>query len=141
LRESPHKAERWLCGYEAGLIANSMGKPLLALKFLRMSEKAIANRWEIAKHIGLAYASFERYDKALLFLVDSLKTNDGNFTFNPEPRNDGDTWDKIGYCFFQNNKHFEAKEAWLRAIEIGTDKMQVEMCKKRVAMLERQWGM
>jgi len=140
LKVSPYKAEKWLCGYEAGVIANAMGKPLLALKLFTKSNEEIPNRWEIKKQIGLTYLSFNQYNKALVFLVESLDINTGQFTFNPELRDDGGTWDNIGFCFFQVGKYFEAKQSWEQAIKTGTDKVQIEMNKKRIEMLERQHG-
>ena len=137
LKKSPHKAEKWLCAYEAGVISNSMGKHLLALKFFNQANEIIPNRWEIKKHIGLTYLSFKQYEKALVFLVESLEINTGEFTFNPEKRDDGETWDKIGFCFFQLKQWFEAKEAWTQGIKIGTDKIQIEMNKKRITLLEK----
>lgn len=137
LRKSPHKAEKWLCAYEAGIIANVMNKPLKALNFFNEANSNIPNRWEIKKQIGLTYLSFEQYEKASIYLIESFEQNTGEFTFNPEKRNDGDTWDKIGFCFFQLGKPFEAKEAWEQAIKAGTNKIQIEMNKKRIEMLEK----
>ena len=140
LKKSPHKSEKWLCAYEAGMISNGIRKPTLALKFFNMANEAIPNRWEILKRIGLTYVSFESYEKAVDYLVESLHENTDEFRFNPEERNDGHTWDNIGICFFHLGKYFEAKTAWERAIEIGTDKIQIKLNKKRVEMLERQHG-
>jgi tetratricopeptide (TPR) repeat protein len=117
-----------------------MGKPLTALNFFRLAEKEMPNRWEISKHMGLAYLSFGRFDKAVELLVNSLNINTGDFIFKPEKRNDADTWDKIGYCFFQLGKYFEAKTSWERAVEIGTDEIQIKLNKKRIDMLEKEWG-
>lgn len=140
LRKSKHKAEKWLCAYEAGVIANTMGKTLLALRFFEKANKEIPNRWEIKKHIGLTYMTFNQWNKALIYLIESLDVNTGQFTFNPEKRDDGETWDNIGFCFFQLGKYFEAKQAWEQAVKIGTNEVQVAMNKKRIEMLERQWG-
>jgi len=137
LKKSTYKAEKWLCCYEAGTISVALGKYLLALKFFNKANDELPNRWEIKKQIGLTYSLFKQYEKALVYLVESLDINTGEFTFNPEKRDDGGTWDKIGFCFFQLGKWFEAKEAWLKAIEIGTNKIQIEMNKKRVALLEK----
>jgi len=137
LKNSTHKAEKWLCAYEAGIIANCLGKNLLALKFFAKANETIPNRWEIKKHIGLTYLAFEQYNKAVVYLVESLDINTGEFTFNPEIRDDGDTWDKIGFAFYQLEQWFEAKQAFLQSIKIGTNKIMVEMNKQRVALLEK----
>ena len=138
LRTSGYIGERWLCAYEAGIIANRIKKPLTALKFLFKAHEIIPGRWEISKQIGMTYLFMRRHKKAVVFLVDSLKENTGKFSFNPEERNDSDTWDKIGFCFFQNKKYSEARDAWERSIEIGKDKVQNQLNKKRIQMLERE---
>ena len=117
-----------------------MGKPLKALKFFDIANKAVPNRWEIAKQIGLTYLSFEKHEKAVACLVESLAENTGDFAYHPEPKNDSDTWDKIGFCFFQLKKWNQAKTAWERAIEIGTDKIQNQLNKKRIELLAREYG-
>ena len=138
LKTSGYVGEKWLCAYEAGIIANRINKPLKALKFFFWAHEIIPNRWEISKHIGSTYMFMCRYNKAVIFLVDALKGNSGEFSFNPETRNDGDTWDKIGMCFFHLKKYTEAREAWERSIEISTDKIQNELNTKRIEMLERE---
>lgn len=138
LRQNGYIGEKWLCAYEAGVIACALGKPLKALKFFFMAEKLIPGRWENSKHIGLAYLSFEQHKKAAIYLVDSLKQNTGKFSFYPEEKNDGDTWDKIGLCLFFLGKIYGARNAWERSIEIGTDPIQNELNKKRIEMLDRE---
>ena len=138
LRNSTYVGEKWLCCYEAGVISTSIGKPLKAIKFFVAAAKLIPCRWEISKQIGLAYLSFNRWKKAVIHLVNSLDQNTGEFSFNPEQRNDGDTWDHIGFCFFQMKLYSEARTAWERAIEIGTDPIQKELNKKRIEMLDRE---
>ena len=137
LRHSSYVGEKWLCAYEAGVIASSIGKPLKALKFFEIADELIPGRWEISKHIGLTYLSFNHWRKASNYLVDSLKQNTGAFSFNPEQRNDGDTWDNIGFCFFQMKLFAEARASWERAIEVGTDPIQKKLNKKRIEMLDQ----
>jgi len=137
MKKSPFKAEKWLCGYEGGTIANAMNKHLLALKFFTKANKEIPNRWEIKKQMGLTYLLFNQFEKSLYFLTESLDRNKGEFTFNPEKRDDGETWDKIGFCYFQMEKHLEAKIAWQRSIKIGTNKMQKKVLRQRIEFMER----
>jgi len=140
IRESKFVGEKWLCCYEAGVIANTLGKPLTALRLFEKANQTIPDRWEIYKQIGLVYMTFERHKKALVYLIRSLEPNKETHAFNPEKPDAGDTWDKIGFCFFHEHKYFEAKQSWERAVEIGTDKIQVKMNKARIEMLERQYG-
>ena len=140
MNKSAPPGQKWLCAYEAGIIANTINKPLKALKFFNIANKATPDRWEISKHIGLTYTSFEQFEKGIGYLVDSLKQNTGEYTYKPEERNDADTWDKIGICFFRLNKFSEARTAWERAVEIGTDPIQNKLNKKRIELLEREHG-
>ncbi len=140
IKETKFEGEKWLCCYEAGVIANTLGKPLTALSLFEKANETIPDRWEIYKHIGLTYMTFERHQKALIYLIRSLEPNKKAHNFNPEIMDAGDTWDKIGFCFFQENKFFEAKQAWTRAVEIGKNEIQVKMNKARIEMLERQYG-
>ncbi len=140
LRKSTFIGEKWLCAYEAGIIANAMNKPLKALKFFNLANEASPDRWEISKHIGLTYMAFDQYEKGVKYLVDSLKQNEGDFSFKPEERNDGDIWDKIGFCLFMLGKYTEAKTAWERSIEIGKDPIQKMLNKKRIELLEKEHG-
>lgn len=140
LKSDGYKGEKWLCAYEAGAICIHIGKPIKAIKFFKKAHEAIPNRWEISKQMGLAYLSFEQYKKAVNWLADSLKINQGEFTFNPEQRNDSDTWDKIGFCLFHLTAYNEAKTAWERSIELGKDPIQNDLNKKRIQLLEREHG-
>ena len=140
LKTKSYIGQKWLCAYEAGIIACAIGKPLKAISFFNQANTLIPNRWEISKHIGLAYLTFCQYPKAVIYLVDSLKENTGEFSFNPEKRDNSDTWDKIGVCFFNLKKWNEAKTAWERAIETGKDLDQNKLNKKRIELLEHEKG-
>lgn len=138
LKKGRHKGEKWLVAYEASTLANALGKHFLALRFLKTAEKIIPNRWETVKHVGLTYMAFEQWEKAIDFLVDSFKINTGDFSFNPEKRDDADTWDKIGYCFFQMKRYRPAKVAWESAIEKEEDPDKIKLNEKRIELMDRK---
>jgi len=73
---------------------------LTALRLFEKANQTIPDRWEIYKQIGLVYMTFERHKKALIYLTRSLEPNKEAHAFNPEKPDAGDTWDKIGFCFF-----------------------------------------
>lgn len=138
ITKGKHDGERWLCAYEAGVLCNALGKHLKALRFFQMAEKIIPNRWEISKHIGLTYMCFEHWNKALSYLVDSFKINEGEFSMNPEEVDVADTWDKIGYAFFQLKKYNKAKVAWEEAIKNEDNEHKIKLNKKRIELIDRK---
>lgn len=130
--------ERWFVCFEASIAANILKKHLLALKFLRQAEKEVPNRWETAKYTGLTYLGFEQWKKALKYLVDSLKENTGDFSFNPEKKDPADIWDKIGFCFFQLGKYNRTKVALERSIELDKDEHRKKLNQKRIELIDRK---
>ena len=138
LKKKGVKGERWYACLESSLCAMGLGKPLLALKFLRLAEKEIPNRWETSKRMAAAYLSFEQWEKAIEWFVDSLKVNTGDFSYNPEERDDAGTWDLIGYCWFQLKKYKKAIVSWERAIELEKDEDKIKLNKKRIELIERK---
>jgi SAM-dependent methyltransferase len=137
LKKGGPKGERWYCALEAAMAAIGLNKHLKALKFLRQAEKEVPNRWETVKSIGITYMLFERWKKAREFLIDSFKINTGDFAFYPMERNDADTWDLIGFCFYQTKDYEHAQVAWERSIELSEDEEQIKLNKKRIELIKR----
>lgn len=137
LKVSTFKGELWLACYEAAICSNARGKHLAALRFLYKAEKVMPNRWEISKQLGMTYALFRRWQKAIQFLVDSFKINRGDFIFNPEQRDDANTWDIIGVCFLQLKQYKKAIVAWEEALKNESDPDKIKLLKKRIELLNR----
>lgn len=132
-----HKGEMWLVSYEAGILANTLGKHLLALKYLNNAEKLLPNRWEIAKQIGMTYMAFDQWQKAIEYLTDSHKINTGEFSYNPEKRNTAETWDLIGFAWFQMKEYARAKISFEEAIKNETDEDKIKLNKRRIELIDR----
>jgi len=137
LKKSTIKGEKWYCCWEASICANALRKPLLALKFLKKADEFVPNRWEISKQKGLSYMNFEHWDKAIECLTDSFKENPGDFSHYPEKRNLPETWDQIGFCFYQLGKYQQAKIAWERSIETDKECARMKLNKKRIELIDR----
>ena len=118
LKYAKDKQERWLVWYELGNCYNVLGRHRWAIHYFKMAEKELPQRWEIAKKIGATFSMMKKWDWALLYLVDSFKENKTDFVFNPEPRNDAQTWFFISQCFFACKKYEEAKIALKRAKKV-----------------------
>lgn len=138
LKNPRHVGEQWLACYEAGVLCASLKKYLSALKFYRKAEELIPNRWETAKITGVTYMAFNQWEKALDFLVDSFKINEGDFSFNPMERDNAETWDRIGFCFFQQKKYKKAKVAWEEAIEKEENEGKKRLNRKRIELIDRE---
>ncbi len=138
LKKGTVKGEVWYCCWEASLCANALGKHLLALKFLRKANKAVDHRWEVSKQMGLTYMCFEDWVKAISFLTDSFKINQGDFSHYPEKRNTAETWDQIGFCYFQIKRYSQAKISWEESIKNDEDKVRIKLNKKRIDLIDRE---
>jgi tetratricopeptide (TPR) repeat protein len=136
LKIGVHKGEMWLACYEAGVLANALGKHLLALKFFKQAEELLPNRWEIAKQMGLTYCAFEQYQRGIECLTDSHKINTGKFSYNPEERDTADTWDKIGFAWFQMVEYQKAKISWQEAIKNETDPEKIKLNERRIELID-----
>lgn len=138
IKKSTIKGEIWYCCWEASVCANALGKHTLALKFLQKANEATPNRWEISKQMGLSYMSFGHWEKAIECLVDSFKINTGDFSHYPEKKKMAETWDQIGFCFFQQKQYAKAKIAWEESIKKDKDKVRIELNQKRIELIDRE---
>ena len=137
LKKSKIKGEVWYCCWEAAVCANALGKHTLALKFLRKANENVPNRWEISKQMGLTYMCFEYWQKAIEFLTDSFKINKGDFSHYPEKKNKAETWDQIGFCWFQLKQYEKAKISWEESIKKDKDKVRIRLNKQRIEFIDR----
>lgn len=137
LKFSKWKGERWLAFYNIAAAYNIMGKNLWALWYLFKANEEIPNRWEISKMLGVTYACLSWTNKAIEYFVDSFKENTGDFSFNPERRDDAQTWDFIGLCFFHLGQNSKAKVAWKRALEIEKKTTNRKIFEERIRILKR----
>jgi len=137
LKKGTIKGEIWYCCWEAAVCANTLEKHMLALKFLDKANEAVPNRWEISKQKGLTYMCFEHWTKAIEFLVDSFKINKGDFSHYPEKRNKAETWDQIGFCYFQLKQYEKAKIAWEQSMKNDKDKIRIRLNEQRIDLIDR----
>jgi len=136
LRYSKYKAERFSVRYSMGIAHSQLGNKWRAIySFMRMDSE-MPGRWETQKRIGACYMWLGVWQMALPPLVEALGAQDGQFSFNPEARNDAETWDLIGQCFFNLKEYQKAKIAWKRCIELNKDKTGNSDFFKRVKALE-----
>lgn len=115
LKYSTNKQERWLVWYELGNTYNVINKVKKAIKYFKKANSELPDRWEISKKIGGSYMMIKKWKEALTYLVDSFKINKTDFFFNPEMKNDSQTWFFISQCFFALREYPLGKTALLRA--------------------------
>jgi len=133
---SKSKDQAWLARYHACICYNEIGKHLKALNQIKKAEEIMPDRWETAKMKGATYAFLGKHDESAEHLIDSFKINTTDFRFNPVIRNDAQTWDFVGLCFFQLNQMEKAKIAWSRALEINRQSMSPLLPEARIAVLK-----
>jgi len=132
--------QRWLARYHICICYNELKKYLRALWSIEYAEKEIPNRWEAIKMKGVTYALMEKNEKAIKYLIDSFKLNTTDYRFNPAIRNDAQTWDFIGLCFFQMNQIEKAKIAWSQALSANQRSMSPLLTEERVMVLTQLIG-
>jgi tetratricopeptide (TPR) repeat protein len=106
------------------------------IAFMRMDSE-MQGRWETHKRIGSAYMWLGLWEMALPRLVEALGVQEGQFSFVPEQRDDCQTWDFIGQCFFNMNQFEKAKVAWKRCVELSKDKTGNSDFFSRMKVLEQ----
>lgn len=134
---SKYKAERYSVRYSMGIAHSQLGRKLRALyQFMRL-ESEMPKRWETQKRIGAVYMWLELWESALPYLVEALGANNGVFSFNPEERNDAETWDLIGQCLFNLGHYEKARIAWKRCLELSKGKTGTSDFFERIKALEQ----
>ena len=115
LKYSPNKEERWLACYTIAHCFNGLNKPKKGLKWLDKADQEIPGRWEVSKKRGSIFIFLKKWEKGIENLVESFNKDNSNCMFNPEPRNDSQTWYFISQAFIKLKKPYEARIALKRA--------------------------
>jgi len=115
------KGERWLMYFNKSLIHFALKNTLRALWATDDAEKETPRRWEISKLRGLIFYKDKQYKKAIDFLVESFDENKGDVTYKPWIRNNAETWNIIGECYFNLGRLDIASEAFNEAFKNETD--------------------
>ena len=136
LKHSKFTGERYNALYSLGLAHCMLGHKWRALWTYWRLDNEMPNRWQSHKRIGAVYMWLGLYQLALPELVEALGEQKGMFTFSPEEKNDAQTWDLIGQCFFNIKEYQKAKIAWNRCIELSKDKSGNSDFLNRLKMLE-----
>lgn len=137
LKYSITTEERWLACYYLGTNANMLNKPRKAIKFFKLAEKEIPNRWEVLKRIGTSYMIIRKWKKAVKYLVDSFGVTKIKFVFEPEQRNDAQTWFFISQCFFALRKYEEAKIAIRQSLEVQGTSPRQQLPEQQIKIAEK----
>lgn len=135
LKYSTLKGTRWQVCFNLSLCYLGLHNHFQGFYYACQAENEIPNRWEIAKLKGKIFFLKKRFDRASEYFVDSFKINTGKFTHNPWPRNDSETWNLIGECFFNLRNFDKAYTAFDRAAAQCEDKNTKEFFEKRAALM------
>jgi SAM-dependent methyltransferase/Tfp pilus assembly protein PilF len=117
--------EVFMAYLQIGGIRMHFKQPVRALFNFNRADALIPDRWESARVLGGFYLLQGDFQKAVEFLIDSLRQNKRHYTYEPMTRNYAEIWDLIGHSFNQLDRNEEAKQAWERALECAeTDGMK-----------------
>lgn len=131
------KGERWTALYTLGLCSANLEQRWRSLWYFFKADDVLPGRWETHKRIAASYMNLGLWSQAAEYFVKALEVQVGNFSSYPEPRDDAETWDFLGRCFFNLHKNFEAKAAWTRSLELEKMKPAAKIFKDRLEVLER----
>ena len=137
LKISRFVGERYNALYSLGLAHAQLGHKYRALWTYIRLDREMPGRWQSHKRIGAVLMWLGFYKTALPELVEALGNTKGVFTFDPEQKDDAQTWDMIGQCFFNLREYQKAKIAWQRCIELSKGKTPNSDFFERLKMLEQ----
>lgn len=137
LKYAIDKGERWFVYFNRATYLLEKGKLFRALWAAENAEKEMPGRWETTKLKGLIFYAKKDLVRALDNFVGSFHTNSGYVSYNPWPREDGNTWSLIGECFFSLGEYFKAASAFDRAAELSKDQMFKDLHKKRSELMTK----
>jgi len=92
-------------------------------------------RWEIAELRGLIFFYQKNWQKASEYFVESFNSNKGDISFEPKKRDLAITWNFIGECLFNQNRYFQASEAFNRSSQSCKDKVFKKIMIRRANLM------
>lgn len=137
LEKSTNEIEAFQASYQAHICALAMNNEKRALEFLEHCDRLVPMRWETMKRRGLIYIAGQKWPQAIINLAGALNEMPDVPFDSPEPKNDGETLERLGFAFFQIGMHKEAKEAWERALKLNPPKSIVLLLNQRIQFLNQ----
>lgn len=135
LKYAKHKGERWMMYFNRALCHFALNNKFRALWATDKAEKETPNRWEIAKLRGMIFFKQENFKDAIDYLVASFDENTGDTTYKPWQRNNAETWNIIGECFFNTGKYEQAEEAFREATRGEKDTKKRKFYNERAELM------
>jgi tetratricopeptide (TPR) repeat protein len=131
------QGERWLMYFNKALIHFALNNTLRALWATDDAEKETAGRWEVSKLRGMIFFKDKRYKKAVEFLVNSFDENTGDTTYKPWVRDNSETWNIIGECYFNMGKYEVASEAFSEASKTEKNNKKKDLFTRRATLMKQ----
>jgi glycosyltransferase involved in cell wall biosynthesis len=135
LKYSKNKQERWFVMFHKALCLSARGANFQAFWTASLAENELPNRWETAKLKGVILAYKQKHSQAIDYLVKTFELSGGSALYRPWPRNDSDTWNLIGECFFRLGDFDKASTSFERAAELCDNKDAKSFIKKRAELM------
>lgn len=137
LRISKNRSERWYIFFNKALCQLALNHCFRAFWTANRADNEVTGRWEIAKLKGLCYYQKRKFSKAIEEFVGSFKINTGDQTYKPWKRNEAETWNLIGECFFNTRNYFKAHIAFKESYKRTKNyKFKIMLKKRAKIMLE-----
>lgn len=135
LRLSKNSQERWFVLFHKSLCLLSLGRTFRAFWAASRAEWELPDRWETAKLKGLILMFKGKCFKAAEYFVKSFDLNSGPALYRPWGRDDADTWNKVGECFFNLKNFYKAYTAFNRAAELAPEPVLKNFFEKRAKLM------
>jgi glycosyltransferase involved in cell wall biosynthesis/ubiquinone/menaquinone biosynthesis C-methylase UbiE len=135
LKFSKNSQERWFVLFHRTLCLLSSGHNFRAFWAASRAEWELPNRWEISKLKGLILMFKKEYGKALEYFVKSFNLYSGPALYRPWGRNDADSWNLIGECFFNLGDFYKAYTAFDRGAELASEPELKKFLEKRAKLM------
>ena len=135
LKYSKNTQERWFVLFNVCMCRQILGHKFRAYLTANLCEKEMSGRWEIQKLKGMMFFEKKEYEKALELLNSSFHDNPMATLYRPMAREDSNTWNLIGECFFNLYNFDKANIAFDRASMLAKDEKQKEFFKQRSELM------
>jgi len=136
LRYSTIKGERWFVYFQMATMYFMKGHKLRAMMCLEMAELEIPGRWEVRKYKGIIYFSAKKWDQAIEQLNISFDEDRAIHDYKPWERDNANTFNMVGECFFNLGIYDKAHLSFLGASRSAKTKEQREFLIQRAKLMK-----
>jgi SAM-dependent methyltransferase len=135
LKYSKNTQERWFVLFNCVMCRQIVGHKFRAYLTANRAEKEMPGRWEMQKLKGMMFHENKEWERALVWFNSSFHDNKMPTLYRPMQRDDSNTWNLIGECFFNLYNFDKAGIAFDRASELAKVDEQKIYFKQRADLM------